>query len=136
MSKIFKIVNTCFGKKKKKHQTGKFNCFCESEIEVIQLCQTPCVGDPMDYRLPGSSVHGIFQARILDWVVISFSRGYSWSRDRNWVSCIVSRLYHLSYQGIPLCEICYILIKQKNSSLMEENSWQGKHPKMGNQNFK
>ena len=44
----------------------------ESESEVAQLCMTLC--DPMDCSLPGSSVHGIFQARILEWVAISFSR--------------------------------------------------------------
>ena len=42
-----------------------------SESEVAQSCPTLC--DPMDYSLPGSSVHGIFQARILEWVAISFS---------------------------------------------------------------
>ena len=41
--------------------------------EVAQLCLTLC--DPMDCSLPGSSVHGIFQARVLDWVAISFSGG-------------------------------------------------------------
>ena len=40
--------------------------------EVAQSCLTLC--DPMDFSLPGSSVHGIFQARMLDWVAISFSR--------------------------------------------------------------
>ena len=40
---------------------------------VTQSCPTLC--DPMDYSQPGSSVHGISQARILDWVAISFSRG-------------------------------------------------------------
>ena len=49
-------------------------------------CLTLC--DPMDYNLPGSSVHGILQARILEWVAISSSRGSSWPRDRTWVSCI------------------------------------------------
>ena len=44
----------------------------EVESEVAQLCPTLC--DPMDCRLPGSSVHGIFRARILEWVAISFSR--------------------------------------------------------------
>ena len=44
----------------------------ESQIEVALLCLTLC--DPMDCSLPGSSVHGIFQARILEWVAISFSR--------------------------------------------------------------
>ena len=44
--------------------------------------------DPMDCSLPGSSVHGIFQARILEWVAISSSRGSSQPRDRTLVSCI------------------------------------------------
>ena len=45
-----------------------------------QLCYTLC--DPMDCSLPGSSVHGILQARILEWVAISSSRGSSQPRDR------------------------------------------------------
>ena len=47
----------------------------ESESELTQSCPTLC--DPTDYSLPGSSVHGILQARILEWVAISFSRGSS-----------------------------------------------------------
>ena len=43
----------------------------ESESEVAQSCLTP--SDPMDCSLPGSSVHGIFQARVLEWVAIAFS---------------------------------------------------------------
>ena len=43
----------------------------ESESEVAQLCPTLC--DPMDGSLPGSAVHGIFQARILEWAAISSS---------------------------------------------------------------
>ena len=45
------------------------------ESEVAQSCLTLC--DPMDCSLPGFSVHGIFQARVLEWVAISFSRGSS-----------------------------------------------------------
>ena len=41
------------------------------ESEVAQSCPTP--SDPMDYSLPGSSIHGIFQARVLEWVAIAFS---------------------------------------------------------------
>ena len=55
--------------------------------EVAQPCPTLC--DPMDCSLPGSSVHEIFQARVLEWGAISFSRGSSRPRDRTWVSCIV-----------------------------------------------
>ena len=52
--------------------------------------------DPLDYSLSGSSVHGIFQARILEWVTISFYRGSSWPRD--WihvfyVSCIAGGFF-------------------------------------------
>ena len=61
---------------------------CEVWSEVAQLCPTLC--DPMNYSLPGSSVHGIFQARVLEWVAVSFSRGSSRPRDRSWVSRIVS----------------------------------------------
>ena len=54
---------------------------------VVQSCLTLC--DPMDCSLPGSSVHGIIQARILEWVAISFFRGSSGHRDRTQVSRIV-----------------------------------------------
>ena len=60
---------------------------------VFQLCPALC--NPMDSSLPGFSVHGILQARILEWVAIPFSRGSSWPRDRTLVSCIGRRvLYH------------------------------------------
>ena len=49
--------------------------------------------DPMDCSLPGSSAHGILQARILEWIAIPFSRGSSWPRDRTWVSCIAGRCF-------------------------------------------
>ena len=68
------------------------------ESEVTQLC--PTLWDPMDCSLPGSSVHGIFQARVLEWVAISFSRVSSQPRDQTQVSHIVSKtLYCLSHQG-------------------------------------
>ena len=47
----------------------------------------------MDCSLPGSSVHGIFRARILEWVAIAFSRGSFWPRDRTRVSRIVGRCF-------------------------------------------
>ena len=49
--------------------------------------------DPLDYSLPGSSVHGIFQGRVLKWVAISFSWGSSQLRDRTQVSCIAGRFF-------------------------------------------
>ena len=59
------------------------------DIEVAQSC--PSLWDPMDCSLPGSSLHGIFQARILEWVATSFSRGSSQPRDWTQVSHIVGR---------------------------------------------
>ena len=47
----------------------------------------------MDCSLLGSSIHGILQARVLEWVAISFSRGSSWPRDRTWVSHIAGRCF-------------------------------------------
>ena len=63
----------------------------KKESEITQLCPTLC--HPMDCSLPGSSVYRIFQARILEWVSISFSRRSSWSMDWTWVSCIVGRCF-------------------------------------------
>ena len=63
----------------------------ESESEVAQSCPTLC--DPMDYSLPGYSVRGIFQARVLEWGAIAFSRGSSQPRNRTWVSHIVGRCF-------------------------------------------
>ena len=55
---------------------------------VAQLCLTLC--NSMEYSPPGSSVHGILQARILEWdsITIPFPRGFFQPRDRTWVSCI------------------------------------------------
>ena len=72
---------------------------CESESEVIQSCTTPC--NPMDCSPPGSSIHGILQARILEWVAISFSRGSSWPRDQTQVSLIAGRGFTSEPPGNP-----------------------------------
>ena len=59
--------------------------------KLLQSCPTLC--DPIDGSLSGSSVHGILQARTLEWVAIPFSRGSSRPRDQTWVSCIVGRCF-------------------------------------------
>jgi len=68
------------------------------ESEVAQSCPTLC--ELMDHSLPGSVVHGIFQARILEWAAIAFSWGSSQPRDRTRVHCR-QRLYRLRHQGSP-----------------------------------
>ena len=72
--------------------TSSFLCFeAESESEVAQSYPTLC--DPMDCSLSCSSVHGIFQARVLEWIAISFSRGSSRPRNLARVSCITGRRF-------------------------------------------
>ena len=63
----------------------------KEESLVAHSCLTLC--DPMDCSLADSSIHGIFQARVLEWGAISFSRGYFRPRDRTQVSHIVGRRF-------------------------------------------
>ena len=65
-------------------------CWCS----VAQSCSSLC--DPMDCSSPGSSVHGVLQARIVEWVAISFCKGSSWPRDHTQVSSIAGRRFNLS----------------------------------------
>ena len=67
-----------------RHPGSPSTCYL---LRHVQLC------DPMDCSPPGSPVHGILQARILEWVTIPFSRGSSWPRDQTWVSCIAGRFF-------------------------------------------
>ena len=63
--------------------------------EVVQSCPCPTLCDPVDCSLPSFSVHGILQARILEWITISFSRGSSRPRDLNQVSRTGGRCFNL-----------------------------------------
>ena len=60
-------------------------CMCAKSLQ-FQSCPTIC--DPVDYSLPGSSVHGILHARFLEWVAISSSRGSSWPKDWIHIPCV------------------------------------------------
>ena len=64
-----------------------YYCCCLGAKSCLTLC------NPMDCSLPGSSVHGISQARILEWVAMSFSKGSSQHRNQTWVSCIAGRFF-------------------------------------------
>ena len=85
------------------------DCLFMASLVVVlfaQLCLTLC--DPMDCNLPGSSVHGILQARILEWAAIPFSRGSSRPRDQTQVSCAAGRFFSVLLAGsvpimIPRC---------------------------------
>ena len=74
-------------------------CFNKHSILLVCGCgclvaeSSPTLFDPMDYSLPGSSDHGILQARILQWVAIPSSRGSSQPRDQTQVSCTAGRFF-------------------------------------------
>ena len=70
---------------------GCYRTHTKVKVKVAQLCLTLC--DPMNCSLPGSSIHGILQARILEWVAISFSEGSAQPRDQTQVSHIGGRFF-------------------------------------------
>jgi len=87
-------------------------------VLVAQSCLTLC--DPMDCSPPGPSVHEIFQARILEWVAISFSRGSSQLRDRTWVSCTAGRfLTDWATREAPTCLGNHLILHFKPCGLVE-----------------
>ena len=78
--------------KQQQQQKGNSPLFVLSmKVKVIQSCLTLC--DPMDCGLPGSPVHGIYQARILEWVAFPFSRGSSQPKDQTHISCIAGGFF-------------------------------------------
>ena len=83
------------------------------KILVAQLCPTHC--DPRDCSPPSSFVHGILQARILEWIAVPFSRGSSQPWDRTHISCMAGRFFITSITHsftmniiIFYCMYCFI----------------------------
>ena len=96
---------------------------CVCACVRVQSCPTLC--NSMDCSLPGFSIHGIFQVRILEWVVIYFSRRFSRPRDWthiSWISCIGRQvLYQLSHQGssmhcIIIPPLFFLTVEKKNKT--------------------
>ena len=83
--------------------------------EVAQSCPTLC--DPMDCSLPDSSIHGVFQARILEWVVISFSRRSSQPRGWTRVSHIAGRCF------TPIQRKKFKKKREKWLNIQSKNKW-------------
>ena len=77
------------------------NIICNIEKKK-SVSHVPTLWDTVDCSLPDFSVHGIVQARILEWVAIPFSRGSFQTRDQTQVSCIAGKSNRLSHQGSPL----------------------------------
>ena len=68
-------------------------CSLVWEVKVLVAQSCPTLYDPMDHSPPDSSVHGMSQVRILEWVAIFSSRGSFWPRDRTHVPCIAGRFF-------------------------------------------
>ena len=96
-------------------------CGIKREREVAQLCPTLC--NPMDCSLPGSSVHGIFQAIVLEWIAISFSKGPSQPRDWTRVSRIVDRCFTVwTTKYIHIMEY-HSTIKKEETCFLQQHGW-------------
>ena len=106
------LLTACRGKKeggRNQRQHSGFSLGCLSVFNVL-LLELPCMRltrcNLMDCSLLGSSVHRLSQARILGWVVISFSIGGSWPRDQTCVSCTGRQiLYHWAIWESPFLEL-------------------------------
>ena len=103
------------------------------KVKVAESCPILC--DPMDCSLPGSSVHEIFQARILKWISILFSRGFSWPRAQTQVSCIASRCFTIwatreaqecsNYSAIALIShSSKVMLKIFQATLQQYMNWE------------
>ena len=79
--------------------------------------------DPMDCSLPGSSVHGIFQTRILEWVAISFSRGSSPPRDWTCVSCIAGRFNNSATREAPCLIYTSVTKRKEKVTCSQKTQW-------------
>ena len=91
---------------------------------LIHACSCPTLCDPMDCSPPGSSVHGIFQARILEWVVISSSRGSFQPRGWTHISCLAGRFFTTEPPGNPpSLPSCPLLEKCSRTTDVRETSW-------------
>ena len=87
---------------------------------VTQSCLALC--DPMDCSIPGSSVHGVFQTRMLEWVAISYSRRSSQPRDRGHVSCIGRQIiyYCVTWEATIKCFFFHLLVSPLESYWVAE----------------
>ena len=96
-------------------------CACARAQSRLTLC------DPTDCSPPRSSVHGTSQARILEWVAISSSRGSSQTKHRNCISCIAGGLYLLSHQEITRQHLLKKAFQRAESGYLGHWGWKKVH---------
>ena len=88
--------------------------FSTTQNKLAQSCPTLC--DPMDCSLSGTSVHGIFQARVLEWIATALSKGSSRSKDRTRVSRIADRCFTVWATPPPLESLALPFVHSPPSS--------------------
>ena len=91
------------------------------KVLVAQSCLTLC--DPMHYSPPGSSVHGILQARILEWIAMPFSKKSSQPRDWTWVSCVTGGFFTVWVIREAQSQTCTHTKKKTHSHCMMICCW-------------
>ena len=89
----------------------------KSESEVAQSC--PTLSNPMDWSLPGSSVHGIFQARVLEWGAIAFSN--IWGRGKHSIESVLKAAQVLDLGFKPALRHMFKLLNESVSKELKEN---------------
>ena len=109
LKEIFSSYPNSFAKFSDPNLSAKSACFWlwNWKVKVIRWCPTLC--NPMDCSLPGSSIHGILQSRIFEWVAIPFCRGSSQPKDQTQVSCIAGKSFTVWVVREALHCFCIIL---------------------------
>ena len=92
---------------------------------VMQDQSSPTLCNPRDCSPPSSSVHGIFQARILEWVTISYSRGSSQPRDQSRVSCTAAGFFTTKPPGKPMR--AGVVVKSPSCARLFATPWTAAH---------
>ena len=100
---------------------GPWSCYCCYAVTK----SSPTLWNPMDCSPPGSSVHWIFQTRILEWVVISFFRGSSQPMDQTCVSCVAGGFFTTEPPGKPLKHVL-LTCKSWNNLHCSPKLWRGR----------
>ena len=86
ISIIYNLYNSIITTTKSKRRTEGLNLYFSKDMSCVQLCLT--LWDHMDCSLPGPSINGIFQGKILEWIASPFSRGSAQPRGQTHISCI------------------------------------------------
>ena len=122
---MMSIVLFIYGPRMVRH-TSQMVRRTEMKICVVCLVDQSCLilCKPMDCSPPGSSVHGILQARMLEWVAIPFSRGSSWHRGQTCVSCISRQILYHWANGKPFLVHNRCLLGELISSVFPRIFWE------------